>query len=212
MATVAGPVRFRDPYTDHRVVDFGQHNNNTSAAQFLPIQNNQGTQNGTYVDNSHPAAPVRQANSHPTEIEVLCGPLVNYLHLTYAQESAVWHGTVLIVTKPGDAAPELEYGPVRGERFARVEALKLYQDLDKTFWRFSLDVPLSQHETEWEYFIPRLHFLSNVSNDNGRRTFFVPGSDESMRIMFHSCNGFSVGTDEDFWSGTNITPFGDDFC
>lgn len=29
----------------------------------------------------------------------------------------------------------------------------------------------------------------------------VPAAQDSMRIMFHSCNGFSVGTDEDFWSG-----------
>lgn len=33
------------------------------------------------------------------------------------------------------------------------------------------------------------------------RVFYVPSDTESMRVMFHSCNGFSVGTDEDAWSG-----------
>jgi hypothetical protein len=31
--------------------------------------------------------------------------------------------------------------------------------------------------------------------------FAVPSIHQSMRIMFHSCNGFSVGTDVDAWSG-----------
>ena len=42
--------------------------------------------------------------------------------------------------------------------------------------------------------------LSDVSKEPSRQ-FVVPSAMESMRIMFHSCNGFSVGTDEDFWSG-----------
>ncbi|KAI5805412.1 hypothetical protein DFH27DRAFT_369783 [Peziza echinospora] len=33
------------------------------------------------------------------------------------------------------------------------------------------------------------------------RTFYVPAAAATMRILFHSCNGFSVGTKEDEWSG-----------
>ncbi|KAI6946539.1 hypothetical protein KC321_g19272, partial [Hortaea werneckii] len=33
------------------------------------------------------------------------------------------------------------------------------------------------------------------------KRFAIPSKHESMRVMFHSCNGFSVGTDEDAWSG-----------
>jgi hypothetical protein len=31
--------------------------------------------------------------------------------------------------------------------------------------------------------------------------FFVPPRDESMRILFHSGNGFSLGVDKDAWGG-----------
>ncbi|RPA86097.1 hypothetical protein BJ508DRAFT_411655 [Ascobolus immersus RN42] len=34
-----------------------------------------------------------------------------------------------------------------------------------------------------------------------RASWWVPGRNENMRIMFHSCNGFSVGTDEEAFSG-----------
>lgn len=136
------------------------------------------------------------------EIKVLCGPLINYQHMSYAGTSTTWNGSVLIVTKPTELTPRLHYGPAesRGESIT-ADGLKLYQDPDKAFWRFSLEVPLSDAETRWTYAIPNITFLSDVHKDEGRRFFFVPGADQSMRIMFHSCNGFSVGTDEDFWSG-----------
>lgn len=135
-------------------------------------------------------------------IEILCGPLINYQRMDYTGNSAVWNGTVLIVTKPTQTTPRLAYGPAqsRGESMT-VEGLKLYQDPDKAFWRFALEVPLADVQAEWSYAIHDVSFLSDVRGKDGRRSFFVPGADESMRIMFHSCNGFSVGTDEDFWSG-----------
>ena len=135
-------------------------------------------------------------------IEIVCGPLINYQRMGYTGNSATWNGTVLIVAKPTQTTPRLEYGPAasRGESMT-VEGLKLYQDPDKAFWRFSLEVPLSDVQAEWSYAIPDVRFLSDVHGKDGRRSFFVPGADDSMRIMFHSCNGFSVGTDEDFWSG-----------
>lgn len=150
----------------------------------------QQTENG--IDSQNATGPV----------QVLCGPLINYQHMTYAGHQATWHGSVLIVTKPVATTPRLEYGPAesRGENNT-VEGLKLYQDPEKAFWRFSLEVPLSDVQTEWSYLVHNVRFLSDVRNQDGRRFFFVPGSDESMRIMFHSCNGFSVGTDEEYWSG-----------
>lgn len=135
-------------------------------------------------------------------IEVLCGPLINYQHLSYAGSQATWRGSVLLVVKPTDAQPRLEYGPTAsGGARTTVDGLKLYQDPTKAFWRFSLDVPLTDATAQWTYTIPDLQFRSDVHEQDGGRSFFVPGADESMRVMFHSCNGFSVGTDEDFWSG-----------
>ncbi|KAL2067156.1 hypothetical protein VTL71DRAFT_1580 [Oculimacula yallundae] len=76
---------------------------------------------------------------------------------------------------------------------------KLYSDRDNTFWRFDLQVPMHQSELKCEYEIPSLVFTSGGKTD--KQTFYIPAITESMRIMFHSCNGFSVGTDEDAYSG-----------
>lgn len=151
---------------------------------------------------SQPADNVAPRRYSTSPVDVLCGPLINYQHMTYTGHQATWHGSVLIVTKPTPHTPRLEYGPSesRGE-VVTVEGLKLYQDPDKAFWRFSLEVPLSEEQTEWSYLVSNIRFLSDIRNKDGRRFFFVPGNDESMRIMFHSCNGFSVGTDEEYWSG-----------
>jgi hypothetical protein len=143
-------------------------------------------------------------------LEVLCGPLLNYQRMSEEGPSIVsWHGSVLLVTKPSLKVPTLELkslGPqdpsarIKSSKQQQVEGLKLYSDPDKTFWRFTLQVPLVEAEAKWEYSIRDMRFLSDVSKEPSRQ-FVVPAATESMRIMFHSCNGFSVGTDEDFWSG-----------
>lgn len=149
------------------------------------------------------------------QLQVMCGPLLNYQGMTEERTQTVWHGSVLLVVKPGSHVPHLELvsrGAVAQtdtqpagvfsstERATSVEGLELYQDSLKAFWRFSLRVPLGVAETKWEYSIQDMHFLSDVSN-RPSRTFVVPAVSQSMRLMFHSCNGFSVGTDEDYWSG-----------
>ena len=148
--------------------------------------------------------------SASNELETLCGPLLNYQRMSEENGQVQWHGSVLIVTKPGQALPQLELQslgaydgssrPAAGTRKQLVDGLKLYADPDKTFWRFTIVVPLSNAQTKWQYSLPNVHFLSRVSKERSRE-FVVPSANDSMRIMFHSCNGFSVGTDEDFWSG-----------
>lgn len=144
------------------------------------------------------------------ELEIICGPLINYQRLSEENGQSEWHGSVLIVTKLGPKLPQLELqslgawddssAPVGNNKRQLVDGLKLYADPDKTFWRFTIVVPLSDVQTKWQYSIPAAHFLSSVSKEK-ERVFVVPSKNESMRLMFHSCNGFSVGTDEDFWSG-----------
>jgi hypothetical protein len=80
-----------------------------------------------------------------------------------------------------------------------VEGTKLYADEHNAFWRFDLKVPMQDSEIQLEYSIPGLQF--SKGNANGTNSFFVPSVHESMRIMFHSCNGFSVGTDEEAFNG-----------
>ncbi|KAH0844927.1 hypothetical protein FOPE_09320 [Fonsecaea pedrosoi] len=150
---------------------------------------------------------ITNSSSH---FDVLCGPLLNYQRMSDEGPSNVfWHGSVLLVTTPNNNTPELELKSLgaleSGTKLKSlpsqtVQGLKLYSDPDKTFWRFSLRVPLVEAEAKWQYSIPNMQFLTDVSKEPSRQ-FVVPSATQSMRIMFHSCNGFSVGTDEDFWSG-----------
>ncbi len=202
-----------------------QGGNTARAAQEPAMQNNNGTtENGV---NGH--------HGGTGAIQVLCGPLLNYRHMTDAQSNRpIWHGSVLIVAKPGDVAPELRLRPVgsvgdassQGPQSANGQlgmangsqsglmgnydsdksststGFKLFSDPNKTFWRINLDVPLQDAETRWEYSISNLSSTALAQRNNVvTRNFVVPSRHNSMRVMFHSCNGFSVGTDVDAWSG-----------
>ena len=58
---------------------------------------------------------------------------------------------------------------------------------------------MQQEEIQCEYTISDVKFTTAKKKDT--QNFFIPAITESMRIMFHSCNGFSVGTDEEAYSG-----------
>ena len=148
------------------------------------------------------------------DLEIICGPLINYQRMSNEDSTVFWHGSILIITKPGQKLPRLELqalGPWDSKRTSTstlpklaVDGLKLYADPDKTFWRFTIRIPFSEAEQRWQYTIPRAKFPQNSANKSDSRQFIVPAVSDSFRIMFHSCNGFSVGTDEDFWSGRYI--------
>ncbi|KAM3556135.1 hypothetical protein MY1884_005235 [Beauveria asiatica] len=144
--------------------------------------------------------------------EVVCGPLLNYCHM----QDGHWEGSVLIVLNGGGkeqvSVPTLclqRVGP-RGEALAQasaesaqqVQGFRLYSDPRNTFWRFDIRVPMELSEVQYAYEFLSLRFSSA---DKPRVNHFsIPAAGESMRIMFHSCNGFSVGTDEDAYSGTPL--------
>lgn len=162
-------------------------------------------------------------------LKVICGPLLNYKGMSnFLGRLPTWHGSVLIVSKPGKCQPQLhlkfiqytsanvhncsnlhldpsedasglEQGPQQ-ERY--INGINIYEDRFKTFWRFDLELNLQESEALWEYTMVCFRFLSAVDSHNrSTRRFVVPSFSQSMRIMFHSCNGFSVGTDVDEWSG-----------
>ncbi|KAF7562769.1 hypothetical protein G7046_g1362 [Stylonectria norvegica] len=148
--------------------------------------------------------------------EIVCGPLLNYRRMHEGR----WHGSVLVVVRGGGKQPN--YQPFltlrrvsRGNQPATAhseqtngrestdealfEAQCLYSDPRNTFWAFDINVPIEATETNYEYAVPEMRYSSDRKPQINN--FFVPAATESMRIMFHSCNGFSVGTDEDAWSG-----------
>nr|POE47572.1 uncharacterized protein CFP56_00903 [Quercus suber] len=153
-----------------------------------------------------------QVRSTNGELEVVCGPLLNYRRMSGEHTTdPVWHGSVLIVTTPGNAPEGLRLscvgsgdGQTNGHSAnlnQTFQGSKLYEDPHKAFWQFSLDLPFQERESHWEYLIPRMRSTNGTRNLSSPKRFSVPSKFESMRIMFHSCNGFSVGTDVDAWSG-----------
>lgn len=164
--------------------------------------------------------------THKTEqarsVEVKCGPLLNFQRMN----DQIWYGSVLIVTSRGHnientTIPELSMTTGKSdldrledeqERFSNstencdaedekhaVRGTMLYSDLENTFWRFTLKISMRNYEIKCQYSFPDLFFPAH--GKSLPQTFFIPAISESMRIMFHSCNGFSVGTDEDAYSG-----------
>ena len=160
---------------------------------------------------------------------LICGPLLNYKWMDYSGSDAPkWHGSVLVVTNTRVREPYVKLRFVellRGNKFDALNGnlqndrqgigidddrhleheaagTKLYSDPSKAFWRFDLELKLQKLEARWEYSVYGVQDSSDpVSQPSLSRFFVVPSASQSMRIMFHSCNGFSVGTDEDAWSG-----------
>lgn len=163
--------------------------------------------------------------------EVRCGPLLNYRRMEgdtwYGSVLIVLRGgrlddeaqsfkPSLLLRKVGsrDPTPQLSradtgqiaehqlMGKDHGLAPTEVEGVLLYADLRTRFWRFTMQLKMEDEETQWAYEIPGLRFTTEGKRDKQR--FWVPSVHESMRIMFHSCNGFSVGTDEEAYSGAAL--------
>jgi hypothetical protein len=157
----------------------------------------------------HPAEdiPVSQPEELSDGKEIVCGPLLNYRRM----EQGYWVGSVLIVTKGGgrevlhEPLLVLRRGAGQGDatvvqtQDTQVQGERLYSDSRNTFWAFGISVPLEANEIRYEYEVPGLRFSTTYKPRVN--SFFIPAINESMRIMFYSCNGFSVGTDEEAWSG-----------
>lgn len=95
---------------------------------------------------------------------------------------------------PGSFAARRKRTPVDGEKVGKykdVRGYRLHAERGYTFWRFSIEVELRDKEQRIAYRINR-----------GPATgFWVPARNQSMNIMFHSCNGFSVSVAPDDLSG-----------
>ncbi|KAF3919701.1 hypothetical protein ABW20_dc0106433 [Dactylellina cionopaga] len=81
-----------------------------------------------------------------------------------------------------------------GERQGKAKefpAEKIHAERGVTFWRFNIEIELGAHEQRIGYRI----------NNGGTIGFYVPGAHETMNIMFHSCNGFSMAVDPNNFCG-----------
>ncbi|KAI1618220.1 hypothetical protein EDD36DRAFT_402152 [Exophiala viscosa] len=78
-------------------------------------------------------------------------------------------------------------------RYAEVAGARLYADPDRdvTFWRFNLEIELAEEEEHIAYRI----------NRGASMGFWVPGRGQTMNMMFHSCNGFSLSANPHSFCG-----------
>lgn len=67
-------------------------------------------------------------------------------------------------------------------KYREVKGVRLYAERGVTFWRFNLEIELGKDQARVAYRI----------NKGPAIGFWVPARGETMNIMFHSCNGFSL--------------------
>lgn len=95
---------------------------------------------------------------------------------------------------PGTFTSRIKRVEVDGEKLqktADVKGFRLHAERGCTFWRFNIEVELASRQQRVAYRI----------NKGPSMSFWVPAKETAMNIMFHSCNGFSIGTKTDMLSG-----------
>ena len=76
-------------------------------------------------------------------------------------------------------------------KYREIKGARLHAERGVTFWRFNLEVELGVSQARVAYRINRGPAIG----------FWVPGRGQTMNIMFHSCNGFSMSVDPNLFSG-----------
>lgn len=90
----------------------------------------------------------------------------------------------------GGLRPVGQDGELRG-KFQDIPAYILHKERGVTFWKWNLEIELSDRQVRLAYRINRGPALG----------FWVPARGETMNMMFHSCNGFSLSVNPDDFSG-----------
>ncbi|KAL5503806.1 hypothetical protein ACEPAH_7877 [Sanghuangporus vaninii] len=165
--------------------------------------------------------------SESGERQILCGPLVRYTYIDHT--TSTWNGSILVVLRGLPSEPPTLYIQPTLDGHKAPSATNLLSEKGRTFWRFNISVPLKDGEdTRVGYRIGLPHDKDDeaVAHEKGKENgtgnmephrngqdedkdhpdenefaFWVPAKDETMRILFHSCNGFSLGVKEGTFAG-----------
>ncbi|KAI5800657.1 hypothetical protein FPQ18DRAFT_252998 [Pyronema domesticum] len=152
----------------------------------------------------------RRAKFSPP-LYVKCGPLLRYTGLRRDDAPSgsssggreTWRGSVMILCEDErstyNPAPYLRLCYADGThkvrsgegKYREVEAMLLHAEHGVTFWRFNIEVEMCDVEAKIAYRI----------NGGNPIHFWVPAVGQTMNIMFHSCNGFSLSVNPDDFSG-----------
>ena len=73
----------------------------------------------------------------------------------------------------------------RSGRFQEVRGVRLHAERGVTFWRFNIEVELCESQARIAY---RINKAASIG-------FWVPARGQTMNVMFHSCNGFSLSVE-----------------
>jgi len=76
-------------------------------------------------------------------------------------------------------------------RYRDVKGFRLHRERGVTFWRFNIQIELTQQETRFAYRI----------NHGPPIGFWVPAKGQNMNIMFHSDNGFDLNVNPNEFCG-----------
>lgn len=164
-----------------------------------------------------PASTVPDSKTFSPPLTVTCGPLLRYLDMTKSRSGReTWRGSIMIVTR--DEGSDYSTPPVArlffldsmpagagyddqkrqssksGEKqgkFKEISGFKLNTLRGISFWRFSIEVELADEESRIAYRV----------NNGPLVSFWVPARGQTMNIMFHSCNGFSLSVNPDDFCG-----------
>ncbi|KAF2099322.1 hypothetical protein NA57DRAFT_19645, partial [Rhizodiscina lignyota] len=101
-------------------------------------------------------------------------------------------GTILDGTqdKPGTQRTKKLDGEKTG-KYREVKAIRIHNERNTTFWRFNIEVELGRHQARIAYRI----------NKGPAIGFWVPARGQTMNMMFHSCNGFSLSVEPNNFCG-----------
>ena len=122
-------------------------------------------------------------------LSIKCGPLLRFISIDY-QAEPTWLGSVMIVTIDAEsdytARPTMKLN--NGET---IPGEVLHTQFGASFWRFNLKLSLAEQGQQVQYSI----------NGSDAIPFSIPSKHETMNMMFHSCNGFSLSVDQTKFCG-----------
>lgn len=70
-------------------------------------------------------------------------------------------------------------------RYQQTKGVRLHAERGVTFWRFNIEVELGERQVRIAYRI----------NNSASVGFWVPARGQTMNVMFHTCNGFSMSVE-----------------
>lgn len=123
-------------------------------------------------------------------LSIKCGPLLRYVTTDYTLQQPHWEGSIMIVVI--DAESDYSQRPTLSLSTGQILiADVLHAQFGSTYWKWNLAIPLYEQPQNITYTI----------NGSDPVDFWVPALQETMNIMFHSCNGFSLSVDQTKFNG-----------